>query len=233
MPTDRRRGSAPRDDRGRDEATSRTGAAAETADVGADNDTDPPTDVAAGDSSATEESPRSTEGIPVGELVSLTPPGDVARQALNRARAAARAKGLYPGAQSRRILAEPRRSGPGKDGRDPKLFAETLAALLQQRGWVQEVSVGGVIGRWREVVGNDVADHCTPETFEDDVLVVRADSTAWATQIRLLVPRLLELMAKEVGQDVVRTITVLGPVGPGFGRGPRSVRGRGARDTYG
>lgn len=177
--------------------------------------------------------PAPTAGVPVGELVSLTPPGDVARQALNRARAAARAKGLYPGAQSRRILAEPRRSGPGKDGRDPKLFGETLAALLQQRGWVREVSVGGVIGRWREVVGNDVADHCTPETFEDDVLVVRADSTAWATQIRLLVPRLLELMAKEVGEDVVRTITVLGPVGPGFGRGPRSVRGRGARDTYG
>lgn len=184
-------------------------------------------------SDSAEDAPRVTEGVPVGELINLTPPGDVARQALNRARAAARAKGLYPGAQSRRILAEPRRSGPGKDGRDPKLFAETLAALLQQRGWVQEVSVGGVIGRWREVVGNDVADHCTPETFEDDVLVVRADSTAWATQIRLLVPRLLELMAKEVGQDVVRTITVLGPVGPGFGRGPRSVRGRGARDTYG
>ncbi|PFG34741.1 DUF721 domain-containing protein [Sanguibacter antarcticus] len=177
--------------------------------------------------------PRATEGVPVSELISLTPPGDVARQALNRARAAARAKGLYPGAQSRRILAEPRRSGPGKDGRDPKLFAETLAALLQQRGWVQEVSVGGVIGRWREVVGNDVADHCTPETFEDDALVVRADSTAWATQIRLLIPRLLELMEKEVGKDVVQTITVLGPVGPGFGRGPRSVRGRGARDTYG
>ncbi|MBI9114849.1 DUF721 domain-containing protein [Sanguibacter sp. YZGR15] len=166
-------------------------------------------------------------------MVDLTPPAEVAREALNRARAAARAKGLYPGKQQRRILAEPPRTGPGRDGRDPKLFAETLAALLRQRGWVQEVSVGGVIGRWREVVGDDIADHCTPETFEDHVLVVRADSTAWATQIRLLVPRLLDLMATEVGVDVVQTITVLGPAGTGFKQGRRSVKGRGARDTYG
>jgi predicted nucleic acid-binding Zn ribbon protein len=170
---------------------------------------------------------------PISEIVDLTPPGDVAREALNRARAAAKAKGLFPGAQRRRILSEPPRSGPGRDGRDPKLFAETLAALLQQRGWVQEVSVGGVIGRWREVVGDDIADHCTPETFENNVLVVRASSTAWATQIRLLVPQLLGVMEREVGQDVVQTITVLGPTGPGFGKGFRSVPGRGVRDTYG
>lgn len=176
---------------------------------------------------------RIEDGTPVSEIIDLKPPGDVAREALNRARAAAKAKGLYPGAQRRRILAEQPRSGPGKDGRDPKLFAETLAALLQQRGWVQEVSVGGVIGRWREVVGDDIADHCDPETFENNALVVRASSTAWATQVRLLIPQLLQLMEQEVGPDVVQDITVLGPVGPGFGRGFRSVKGRGARDTFG
>lgn len=176
---------------------------------------------------------RIEDGTPVSELIELKPPGDVAREALNRARAAAKAKGLYPGKQRRRILAEQPRSGPGKDGRDPKLFAETLAALLQQRGWVQEVSVGGVIGRWREVVGDDIADHCEPETFENNALVVRASSTAWATQVRLLIPQLLAIMEREVGPDVVQEITVLGPAGPGFGRGFRSVKGRGARDTYG
>lgn len=170
---------------------------------------------------------------PISEIIELKAPGDVAREALNRARAAAKAKGLYPGAQRRRILAEPRRSGPGKDGRDPKLFAETLSAFLEQRGWIQEVSVGGVIGRWREVVGDDIADHCEPLTFENGILTVRASSTAWATQIRLLVPQLLGVLEREVGQDVVQTIAVQGPTGPGFGKGFRSVQGRGARDTYG
>jgi predicted nucleic acid-binding Zn ribbon protein len=108
-----------------------------------------------------------------------------------------------------------------------------VGRLLREKGWTEEVSVGGVMGRWREVVGPEIADHCTPETFEDKVLVVRADSTAWATQLRLLVPTLRRRMAEEIGEGVVEEVTVLGPAGPGFRRGPRSVRGPGPRDTWG
>lgn len=171
---------------------------------------------------------------PVGDRVELTPPSEVAREALNRAKAAARAKGLRPGSPSRRSpLAEPRTEGKGPGARDPRLVSDVLSSLLRQKGWVAEVSVGGVIGRWREVVGDQVADHCVPETFEDKVLVVRADSTAWATQVRLLVPTLLRRLAEEVGEGVVEQVTVLGPAGPGFRRGRRSVRGPGPRDTWG
>ncbi len=164
----------------------------------------------------------------------LTPPSEVAREALNRAKAAARAKGLRPGAPSRRSpLAEPHTERKGPGARDPRLLSDVLSSLLRQKGWVAEVSVGGVIGRWREVVGDQVADHCVPETFEDKVLVVRADSTAWATQVRLLVPTLLRRLAEEIGEGVVEQVTVLGPAGPGFRRGRRSVRGPGPRDTWG
>jgi hypothetical protein len=181
-----------------------------------------------------EEDAARLAGLPVGEVADLTPPAQVAREALNRARAAARAKGIRPGQPSRRILADPPpSSGARPGGRDPQTFAAVVQRLLHERGWVQDVSVGGVIGRWREVVGDQVADHCVPETFEDKVLVVRADSTAWATQVRLLTPRLLERLAQEVGDGVVESVTVLGPAGPSFRRGPRSVRGPGPRDTYG
>nr|WP_194720208.1 DciA family protein [Cellulosimicrobium arenosum] len=153
---------------------------------------------------------------------------------MNRAKAAARAKGLRPGQEPRRrILADPPSSGARPGARDPQRVADTLARLLHERDWVADVSVGGVIGRWREVVGDQMAEHCQPETFEDKVLVVRADSTAWATQVRLLVPQLLQRLADEVGEGVVETVTVLGPAGPSFRRGPRSVRGPGPRDTWG
>ena len=181
-----------------------------------------------------DEEPSRPPGLPVGEVVDLTPPAQVAREALNRARAAARAKGIRPGQPSRRVLADPPpSSGARPGGQDPQTFGAVVQRLLHERGWVQDVSVGGVVGRWREVVGDHVADHCEPETFEDKVLVVRADSTAWATQVRLLTPRLLERLAQEVGEGVVETVTVLGPTGPSFRRGPKSVRGRGPRDTYG
>jgi predicted nucleic acid-binding Zn ribbon protein len=166
-------------------------------------------------------------------VVDLTPEHEVTREALARAKASARAKGLRPGAVRRTLRADGPDHVHNPGGRDPQLVGDVLGNLLRARGWVEPVSVGGVVGRWREVVGDAVADHCQPETFEDKVLVVRADSTAWATQVGLLVPRLLEALAREVGDGVVAEVRVLGPGGASFVKGRRTVRGRGPRDTWG
>ncbi len=121
-----------------------------------------------------------------------------------------------------------------ESARDPAPLGDAVQALARQLGWRQPLSIGGVVGRWREVVGDQIADHCVPETFEDGVLVVRTDSTAWATQIRLLTPQLDRRLAEEVGEGVVTSIKVLGPGGPSWSRGTRRVQGgRGPRDTYG
>lgn len=171
-------------------------------------------------------------GRPVAEALGLTPASEVARAALNRARAAARARGAQPGRPV------PRRAGEGgaprgAGGRDPTLLGETLARLATERGWSEELSVGGVVGRWREVVGDQIADHCVPEAFDAGLLVVRADSTTWAANLRLLAPQLLTRLESELGPDVVREVRVLGPAGPQWGKGRRRVPGRGPRDTYG
>lgn len=160
----------------------------------------------------------------------------VARLALSRARDAARRQGLAPGS------AAPRRRRPSLGhapevvhgaGRDPRPLGDAVEGLTTQLGWNAPLQVGGVVGRWREVVGDQVADHCVPETFIDGELVVRTDSTAWATQIKLLLPQLQRRLAQEVGEGVVTSIRILGPGGPSWRKGPRSVRGRGPRDTYG
>ncbi|HLV03792.1 DciA family protein [uncultured Georgenia sp.] len=169
--------------------------------------------------------------------------GDAARQALARARAAAAAKGLRrtapgrPPAGARRFRPGPGLgdvgSGSAPSRRDPQLLGPIVDKLMAERGWSAPVSMGGVVGRWREIVGDQLADHCQVETFDDAVLVVRADSTAWATQLRLLQPQLERRLAEEVGEGVVQQIVIRGPAGPSWTRGPRSVRGRGPRDTYG
>lgn len=156
----------------------------------------------------------------------------VAHEAFARAKEAARARGARPGQVPRRPLA-PELSGARKGGRDPQLLGDALGTLLRQRGWVEEVKVGGVIGRWREVVGDEIADHCTPLTFEEGVLVIQADSTAWATQLTLLTPQILGRLTQDLGEGVVTSVAVDGPAGRSFRRGPRTVRGRGPRDTYG
>lgn len=170
-----------------------------------------------------------------GQPDSIDDPDRAARTALSRAREAARAKGMRtskPGGR-RRQDGTYLPSGP-RTARDPAPMSDAVHTLARQLGWNQPLSIGGVIGRWREVVGDQVADHCSPETFTDGALVVRADSTAWATQIRLLLPQLDRRLAEEVGEGVVTSIQVLGPGGPSWRKGPRRVPGgRGPRDTYG
>ena len=64
--------------------------------------------------------------------------------------------------------------------------------------------------------------------------MVRTDSTAWATQMKLLAPTVVRRLNEELGDGTVTVIEVLGPHGPSWKRGLRSVRdGRGPRDTYG
>ncbi|MEO3746263.1 DciA family protein [Plantactinospora sp. B5E13] len=124
-------------------------------------------------------------------------------------------------------------SGPGPDPRDPQLFGTVLARLVKARGWQQPAAEATVFGAWERVVGPDVAQHSRPVKLENGELTVEAESTAWATQLRLLAGSLLQRIAAEVGHNVVRRLHVHGPTAPSWSRGPRRVRGRGPRDTYG
>jgi predicted nucleic acid-binding Zn ribbon protein len=105
--------------------------------------------------------------------------------------------------------------------------------LLSDRGWKVDVAVGSVMGRWNDIVGPEVAQHCTPVTFEMGVLTVRADSTAWTTQLQLLESSIMARLEGEVGKDTVSALKIVGPSAPSWSRGPRRSQGPGPRDTYG
>jgi predicted nucleic acid-binding Zn ribbon protein len=124
-------------------------------------------------------------------------------------------------------------SGPAPGPRDPVAAGSALDGLVASGGWGDQLAVHSVTGRWDEITGPAVAEHSHVESFTDGVLTVRCDSTAWATQLRMLVPQLLSRLHEEVGPGVVRTVEVKGPDVPSWVRGPRRVKGRGPRDTYG
>jgi predicted nucleic acid-binding Zn ribbon protein len=137
-----------------------------------------------------------------------------------------------PGQRPRR--SDPKASGAHPDDRDPQLLDSTIGRLINEQGWSTDVRVHGVFSRWEHLVGADVAQHCHPEAFADGKLVVRTDSTAWATQVRLLAPTVVRRLNQELGDGTVTLIDVKGPAGPTWRKGLRSVRdGRGPRDTYG
>lgn len=166
---------------------------------------------------------------------------DAAQAALNRMREAAAARGEIRQSAARAGAAAKKRgiretrgfSQFHGTGRDPLGLSKVVGRLVAERGWTTPVAVGSVMAEWGTLVGPEISAHCTPESFTDTTLHVRCDSTAWATQLRLLSTSLLEKFRTELGDGVVTKIHVLGPAGPSWRKGGRSVSGRGPRDTYG
>ncbi|MGH3517049.1 MAG: DciA family protein [Haloechinothrix sp.] len=168
---------------------------------------------------------------------------DLARAALEAAREKARSRGKSPGAGTRRGAVSAaggarrsfrrRWSGPGADDRDPQPLSRVVARLATERGWHTQLASGQVFGHWTHLVGEEVAEHAHPEALKDGELTVRASSTAWATQLRLLQGQLLAKIAAGVGSGVVKRLKILGPTKPSWRYGPRHVSGKGPRDTYG
>ncbi len=187
----------------------------------------------------------SEEDPPQQDAGALSPPekGPPEHRAdgLDLARAAARAAAASPATPpARRRSSGARRrttqkaSGARPDDRDPQPLKQAMGRLIAQHGWELDLKVQGVFGRWADLVGSEIADHCTPESFDDGRLVVRTDSTAWATQLKLLAPTLVRRLNEELGHGSVTVIEVLGPHLPSWTKGRLSSRdGRGPRDTYG
>ncbi len=161
---------------------------------------------------------------------------DLARVALRAAKEQARARGDAAQQKKQARRGGGLRSGARADGRDPLPLGAAISRLITERGWEAPAAVGGVMGRWPQIVGDDVAKHCVPQKYEEDerVLTVQCDSTAWATQLRLLAPRLVARLNEDLGHGTVRVIKVLGPTGPPqrYGR-LRAPGSKGPGDTYG
>ena len=127
-----------------------------------------------------------------------------------------------------------RASASGRSRSDPTALGDALGELIAEQGWTTEVSVHALLGRWPSIVGEAVAQHSTPESFVAGIVTIRTDSTAWASQLRLMTPQLLAKLNAAVGEGTIKRLTIKGPDAPSWKHGIRSVRdGRGPRDTYG
>ncbi len=155
--------------------------------------------------------PQAVDGAAAsGDAVVPTVPhasgADLARQALARARAEARERGAVPRGASR-----PRTRGRLRSRNEPQLFGDAVRTWLIEHGWQEQVAIGGVFGRWSDIVGEFNAEHLRPESYSEGELVVVADSPTMAAHARAMVRDLMRRLNEELGDGTVVSIKVKGP----------------------
>ncbi len=161
---------------------------------------------------------------------------DLAAGALRSARAIATGRG---GARPARLKRRRRAPGGGYSGarpdeRDPAPLGRIVDRAMAELGWVAPLAEARLMSQWATVVGADIASRCQPVNLVDGELKVSAESTAWATQLRMMAPQILARITRELPPGMVRKLIITGPSAPSWKHGPWSMRGgRGARDTYG
>ncbi|MFC8680800.1 DUF721 domain-containing protein [Microbacterium ureisolvens] len=147
-----------------------------------------------------------------------------------------RLRGLEPSARSyrkRRQRTEDDENIPFAPGRDPRGVGDVLADLTRESGWDAQLAREDVVRAWDQVAGEDTAKHTRPVAFSEGTLTVQADSTAWAKQLQLMRAHILSEIVRRYPEAGVNTVRFIGPDVPSWKWGPRTIPGRGPRDTYG
>jgi predicted nucleic acid-binding Zn ribbon protein len=95
---------------------------------------------------------------------------------------------------------------------EPVLVSDSLAGLVTSlrsdtagaatAGTTSARAVGGVFGRWSEIVGDSVAAHVQPVRLDGERLVVDVDDPSWATQLRFLEANLRDRIREVTGASV-------------------------------
>jgi len=117
---------------------------------------------------------------------------------------------------------------------DPEPIGSILNSIADSRDWKRGLAEGNIFTNWSKIVGEEIANHAEPITIFEGQLTIRAESTSWATQLRLLERELLKNIQSKNEGALIESLKIIGPTAPSWKRGLRTIRGaRGPRDTYG
>ena len=98
---------------------------------------------------------------------------------------------------------------PKRDGwNDPQRLGRALDRLM---GTLRAPSVDvldSVFTRWAEIVGGDVAAHTRPQSIDGGTLLVEAEDSTWASELRWLENEVLSRVAEVSGSDRISTLSV-------------------------
>lgn len=124
-------------------------------------------------------------------------------------------------------------SEPFGKGREPRPLADTLAVMSTDLGWTQLLAETSITQNWSDLVGSSMAEHARVLEVSEGVIRVQCDSTAWATELRRMRTQVITRIQQEYPDAHIEEIKFIAPNAPSWKHGPKSIPGRGPRDTYG
>jgi predicted nucleic acid-binding Zn ribbon protein len=92
---------------------------------------------------------------------------------------------------------------------EPVPARDAVNSLIASRGWETRVEAARVHTEWATIAGEQLARHTEPVRLHGGVLVVRASSSAWATQVRYLSRELVARANAVLGEGQVRQVTLI------------------------
>ena len=107
-------------------------------------------------------------------------------------------------------------SAPKRRDDEPSQLGAVVRGSVDRRGWGDRLEGAAIVARWEELVGEDVASRCVPVRLVGGLLVVRAESNAWATQVRYLAGEIVRRADEVLRPGLVREVrvTVAGSADP-------------------
>ncbi|HVM18882.1 MAG TPA: DUF721 domain-containing protein [Egibacteraceae bacterium] len=90
----------------------------------------------------------------------------------------------------------------------PPVLGDLVARLTSSRRWSERLRGARIHQCWEEIAGAQLAAHVRPVRLAGGVLVVQAESPAWATQVRYLSAQLQTRANEVLGDGEVQTVKV-------------------------
>lgn len=73
-----------------------------------------------------------------------------------------------------------------KPTRPPRALGEAIDDVLRRLRGPDRRATGTIFSKWREIVGETVADHASPARLKDNCLVIDVEDPTWLAQLRFL-----------------------------------------------
>jgi predicted nucleic acid-binding Zn ribbon protein len=96
-------------------------------------------------------------------------------------------------------MAKPMNKGPAPLG-------DALSPILERFDTQGQFGIVRVIKAWPEIVGETIARRSEIASLKFHTLVVKVSGAMWIQELNLMKTRILELIAKRLGDDIVRDI---------------------------